>query len=68
MPRGEAAPWSDDNRILQVALELARRPVDPSRTGGDGVAIRAVKKIFDTMNRLQGDELRRYAHHQAGAG
>ena len=61
MPRGKPAPWSDDDRILQTALDLARRPVDPSRTGGYGVAIRAVQKTIDIMNRLQGDELRRFA-------
>lgn len=61
MPRGRRPNWSDDDRILQTALELARRPIDPSRTEGDGVAIRAVQKTIDTMNELQGDELRRFA-------
>ena len=61
MPRGTLPSWSDDDRVLRTALELARGPVDPSRTGGYGVAIRAVQKTFDTMNGLQGDELRRFA-------
>ena len=59
--RGKTAPWSEDDRILQTALELARRPLSGSNTGGYGVAIRKVEKAIATMNGLQGDELRRYA-------
>jgi len=61
MPRGKDAPWSEDARVLQAALEMACRPLGGSNTGGYGVAIRKVEKAVDTMNRLKGDELQRYA-------
>lgn len=61
MPRGKKAPWSDDDRVLQTALELARRPLNSSITGGYRQAIDTVQRTLDTMNRLRGDELRRYA-------
>ena len=61
MPRGQKAPWSDEDRVLQTALELARRPLGSSVTGGYRQAIDTVQRTLDTMNRLQGEELRRFA-------
>ena len=61
MPRGKKAPWSHEDRVLQTALDLARRPLNNSVTGGSRQAIDTVQRTLDTMNRLQGDELRRFA-------
>ena len=61
MPRGKSAPWSDDDRIMGDALDMSRRPVNGSQTGGYGMAIRTLEKTLTTMNGLKGDELRRYA-------
>lgn len=61
MPRGKKAPWSDDRRILQTALELARRPVDSSNTGGYRQAIDTVECTLDALNALYGEEFRRFA-------
>ena len=65
MPRGKKAPWSDDGQILRNALDLARRPVNGSQTGGYAQAVQALQTTLDTMNGLQGDELRRYADRHA---
>ena len=68
MPRGKPAEWSKDARILKTILESVSRPVNsgpvyPSQINafGYGAAIRVVGETLDTMNRLQGDELQRYA-------
>jgi hypothetical protein len=61
VPRGKKAPWSDDGRILQNALDLARRPFNASQAAGYAQAIETVQQTLDTLNRLKGDELRRFA-------
>jgi hypothetical protein len=69
MPRGKAAAWSKEARILKTALELVSRPVNSGPVGGTsqinafgyGAAIRVAQKTLDTMNQLQGDELQRFA-------
>lgn len=65
MPRGKLASWSDDDRLLRDALNMASRPLNGSQTGGYGIAIRTLEKTLTTMNGLRGDELRRYADRHA---
>jgi hypothetical protein len=59
--RGKQAPWSEDDRILREALTLASRPMKFAPNSGYGRAIIALETALQTMNELQGDELKRYA-------